>query len=61
MRSLHLLAAAAALCGALASPAAALHVGDPAPDFSLVDTNGQTWTLSALHGKVVLIALFGYN
>jgi len=61
MRSVRLLAASAAFCGALASPAAALQVGDPAPDFTLVDTNGQSWTLSALRGKVVLLALFGYN
>jgi cytochrome oxidase Cu insertion factor (SCO1/SenC/PrrC family) len=61
MRSFQRLAASAALCCALGSPAAALQVGDPAPDFSLVDTNGQTWTLSALRGKVVLVALFGYN
>ncbi len=61
MRSLRLLVASAALCGALGSPAAALQVGDPAPDFTLTDTNGQSWTLSALRGKVVLLALFGWN
>lgn len=30
-------------------------VGKPAPDFTLVDTKGQTWTLSDLKGKVVFL------
>ena len=32
-----------------------LVVGEPAPDFSLVDLKGQTWTLSDLKGQVVFI------
>jgi peroxiredoxin len=32
-----------------------LKVGDPAPDFSLVDRQGKTWTLSELKGQVVFI------
>lgn len=32
-----------------------LNVGDVAPDFSLIDRRGKTWTLSELHGQVVLI------
>ncbi len=32
-----------------------LKVGDPAPDFSLVDRQGNTWTLSELKGQVVFI------
>ncbi len=34
---------------------AILKVGDPAPDFSLVDMQGKTWTLSELKGQVVFI------
>ena len=30
-------------------------VGKPAPDFSLVDRGGKTWTLSELKGQVVFI------
>jgi len=30
-------------------------VGDPAPDFSLVDLEGKTWVLSELKGQVVFI------
>ena len=32
-----------------------LKVGDPAPDFSLVDRQGKTWVLSELKGQVVFI------
>ena len=32
-----------------------LKKGDPAPDFSLVDLQGKTWTLSELKGQVVFI------
>ena len=34
---------------------ATLKVGDPAPDFSLVDLEGKSWTLSELKGQVVFI------
>ncbi len=34
---------------------AILHLGDPAPDFSLIDLQGKTWTLSELKGQVVFI------
>ena len=30
-------------------------VGQPAPDFTLVDTKGTTWQLSQLKGKVVFV------
>lgn len=34
---------------------AILKTGQPAPDFSLVDRQGKTWTLSELKGQVVFI------
>lgn len=35
-------------------------VGDPAPDFSYKDTQGNTLSLSAYSGKVVFVFVFGY-
>jgi peroxiredoxin len=35
--------------------AAAPKVGAPAPDFSVVDTAGETWTLGGLAGKKVIL------
>ena len=35
-----------------------LKVGDPAPDFTLQDSNGQTVTLADLRGKKVLLYFF---
>jgi peroxiredoxin len=32
-----------------------LNAGDPAPDFTLADRQGNTWTLSQLKGEVVFI------
>jgi peroxiredoxin len=32
-----------------------VQVGKPAPDFSLVDRQGKTWTLSELRGQVVFV------
>ena len=42
-----------------ALPAAALDVGDPAPDWTLQDTSGVSYTLSDHLGKVVLINFMG--
>jgi peroxiredoxin len=42
----------AAACGDVPQKAV---VGMTAPDFSLVDRNGKTWTLSELRGKVVFV------
>lgn len=39
----------------------AQNVGDTAPDFTLTDTNGDEFTLSAHQGKVVAVFLFGYS
>ncbi len=39
-------------------PAPTLKVGDQAPDFSLPGTDGQTYTLSGLKGKTVVLAWF---
>ncbi len=50
----------AALFGLVAAPARAddLKVGDPAPDFTLKASDGQTYTLSKLQGKSVVLAWF---
>ncbi len=44
----------------LAAPAFAqeLKVGDQAPDFKLVGSDGKTYSLSALKGKTVVLAWF---
>lgn len=57
----------AAVVAALSSPAVAqqpvagqpeLKVGDPAPDFTLQASDGQTYSLSKLRGKHVVLAWF---
>ncbi len=40
------------------SAAVAVEVGEPAPDFSLPGSDGQTYTLSELRGQHVVIAFF---
>ena len=51
-----LLLGGAALALAPASVLAAGNdVGKPAPAFSAVDSNGKTWTLAELKGKVVVL------
>jgi hypothetical protein len=40
---------------ALAGSAAAIEVGQPAPDFTLTDINGQTHSLSDYKGKIVVL------
>ena len=47
---------------ALAAVAAAhARVGEPAPSFSLVDTNGQQHTLGDFKGKVVVLEWFNHD
>lgn len=53
-----LLAVAVALVGGQAAPAAALEVGDHAPDFTLPATTQETLSLKDLRGKNVV--LFGF-
>ena len=64
MRHPKLMAVATAMLVVLCSAAAfgqegaQLAVGDPAPEFSLMGTDGKTHTLSAMRGKNVVIAWF---
>ena len=53
-RNLAALAMAAALTAPTAARAAAM-VGQPAPDFTLVDSNGATHSLADLKGKMVVL------
>jgi len=53
-RDLAALAMAAALTAPTAARAAAM-VGQPAPDFTLVDSNGATHSLADLKGKMVVL------
>ena len=41
-----------------AAPAQELKVGDMAPDFTLQASDGQTYSLSKLRGKTVVLAWF---
>jgi peroxiredoxin Q/BCP len=41
-----------------AAPAVELKVGDMAPDFTLQASDGQTYSLSKLRGKSVVLAWF---
>lgn len=54
------LAAMGLVWAALASgqPGVELKVGDTAPDFALVGSDGKTWKLSELRGKTVVLAWF---
>jgi peroxiredoxin Q/BCP len=44
--------------GAMGAGAQQLNVGDVAPDFTLKASDGQTYTLSKLKGKTVVLAWF---
>ncbi len=43
------------------SASAAIQPGDPAPDFTLSDIFGNSYTLSALRGNVVFLFMIGYG
>jgi peroxiredoxin Q/BCP len=49
---------AALVLFATAAAAQELKVGDMAPDFTLKASDGQTYTLSKLKGKAVVLAWF---
>lgn len=50
------------LSGLSAAPAfTQVKIGELAPDFSYVDTNGETHSLSDYRGKIVFLALIGYG
>jgi peroxiredoxin Q/BCP len=53
-----LLAAAGYLAALLPASAADLKVGDPAPDFTMVGTDGKTHKLSDMKGKAVVVAWY---
>ena len=56
---LALCAAVAAITGMTCAPVADdLKVGDPAPDFELPGSDGNTYSSSKLKGKTVVIAWF---
>ncbi|MGD9549224.1 MAG: hypothetical protein AB7V45_16990 [Candidatus Krumholzibacteriia bacterium] len=53
-----------ALCALLLMPCVALatgQVGEPAPDFSLMNTAGETVDVVFGHGEVFLLAFVGYG
>jgi peroxiredoxin len=52
--SILVLCLSVSIAGCGGSPKKA-EVGKPAPDFSLVDRQGKTWTLSELKGQVVFV------
>lgn len=60
--SLHVVAAGLLTVGLAAQEPVAgqpeLKVGDPAPDFTLQASDGQTYALSKLRGKTVVLAWF---
>jgi peroxiredoxin Q/BCP len=59
-RLIRLLSSGIALIALIVPPAAAdeLKVGDQAPDFTLKASDGQTYSLSKLRGKNVVLAWF---
>ena len=52
---------AAASILSLASAAWPIALGSPAPDFTLFDVRGNSYTLSSFRGKVVLLAFVGHG
>lgn len=54
-RTLLLGSAAIAMAPAVAFATSSPDIGKPAPQFSAVDSNGKTWSLADLKGKVVVL------
>ena len=50
-----------AMAASWTTAARGLGPGDPAPDFTLQDVNGTSYTLSDYRGQVVLLALIGHG
>lgn len=53
--SLLVLLCVSLLVSACGQPPKVAKIGETAPDFTLVDIKGKTWTLSELKGKVVFV------
>ena len=49
------------LLGLASLAAAQVRPGDPAPDFTLQDIHGASYTLGSYRGKVVLLEFIGYG
>ena len=52
---------AALLLAGLRAPAMAIAPGNPAPNFTLSDVRGNSYTLSDYRGRVVLLAFVGWG
>jgi len=60
-RSLLLGSAAIALAPSVAFASSSPDVGKPAPQFTAVDSNGKTWSLADLKGKVVVLEMTNHD
>jgi peroxiredoxin len=60
-RSLLLGSAAIALAPSVAFATSSPDVGKPAPQFTAVDSNGKTWSLADLKGKVVVLEMTNHD
>ena len=58
MKAVSRLAVGLLLAGGAAASAAELQVGDPAPNFTMVGSDGKTYSLSDFKGKQVVVLAF---
>ena len=58
---LYLSIALALLCSLPPGARAMVQIGQVAPDFTLVDPDGVSFTLSAYRGQVVVLCFIGYG